>query len=204
MTTDDPAVKGWRAAMGFLDPEADARDAAAELGRAFAEQTLVLVKARRERDSLARRLAVRWEAQSAAVALVQYALHLRMHGERAPGGTETWAEFDRRAEEFLRSLPGGWDGETVPGALFGADAGEPWQHGGVCSWPERACTGHLPSYPPVQVPENTGKHPGESGETGARLANRYCPACVERCEGQHAACEDPADGSCIVQRELSK
>lgn len=38
-----------------------------------------------------------------ATALVEYALHLRMHGENAPGGTETWAQFDRKAEEFLRS-----------------------------------------------------------------------------------------------------
>lgn len=31
-----------------------------------------------------------------------YALHLRQHGERAPGGDETWAEFDRMAERLLR------------------------------------------------------------------------------------------------------
>lgn len=37
-----------------------------------------------------------------AVWLLTYALHLRMHGERAPGGNETWATFDRRCEEFLR------------------------------------------------------------------------------------------------------
>lgn len=35
-------------------------------------------------------------------ALVTYALHLRIHGEMAPGGNETWAEFDRRAEMLLR------------------------------------------------------------------------------------------------------
>jgi hypothetical protein len=39
-----------------------------------------------------------------AVQLIKYALHLRMHGERPPGGDETWAEFDRRAEAFLRGL----------------------------------------------------------------------------------------------------
>jgi hypothetical protein len=42
------------------------------------------------------------ERQREAVALLMYALHLRMHGERAPGGHETWAEFDRRCEDFLR------------------------------------------------------------------------------------------------------
>lgn len=37
--------------------------------------------------------------------LLEYALHLRMYGERAPGGNETWAEFDERCETFLRRLP---------------------------------------------------------------------------------------------------
>lgn len=88
-------------------------------------------QAERERDSMARRLGVRHQAQVEAVRLIQYALHLRMHGENAPGGTETWAQFDRDAEAFLR-------------AIEGPDGG----------------------YPPVRVPENTGKHPGESDETG--------------------------------------
>lgn len=39
---------------------------------------------------------------AAAIELLAYALHLRQNGERAPGGDETWAEFDRRAEELLR------------------------------------------------------------------------------------------------------
>lgn len=39
---------------------------------------------------------------SEAESLLRYALHLRMHGERAPGGGETWREFDRRCEMFLR------------------------------------------------------------------------------------------------------
>lgn len=37
-----------------------------------------------------------------AVQLLEYALQLRIHGERAPGGNERWAEFDRRCEDFLR------------------------------------------------------------------------------------------------------
>jgi hypothetical protein len=36
--------------------------------------------------------------------LLEYALHLRMNGERAPGGNETWAEFDRRCEAYLRHM----------------------------------------------------------------------------------------------------
>lgn len=35
--------------------------------------------------------------------LLEYALHLRQHGEHAPGGNETWAEFDQRCERFLRN-----------------------------------------------------------------------------------------------------
>jgi hypothetical protein len=34
--------------------------------------------------------------------LVALALHLRMHGENAPGGNETWRLWDREAEDFLR------------------------------------------------------------------------------------------------------
>lgn len=34
--------------------------------------------------------------------LLEEALHLRMHGERAPGGDETWAGWDRKAEAYLR------------------------------------------------------------------------------------------------------
>lgn len=34
--------------------------------------------------------------------LVEYALHLRMYGENAPGGDETWATWDRAAERWLR------------------------------------------------------------------------------------------------------
>jgi hypothetical protein len=45
-------------------------------------------------------LAVR---DSEARRLLEYALHLRMHGERAPGGNETWAEFDQRCEAYLRA-----------------------------------------------------------------------------------------------------
>lgn len=39
-----------------------------------------------------------------AVQILEYGLHLRMHGECAPGGTETWREFDSRTEDFLRRL----------------------------------------------------------------------------------------------------
>lgn len=36
---------------------------------------------------------------------VEYALHLRMYGERAPGGDETWGKWESMAESRLRALP---------------------------------------------------------------------------------------------------
>jgi hypothetical protein len=39
-----------------------------------------------------------------AIRLLEEALHLRMNGERAPGGNETWHAWDLEAETFLRSL----------------------------------------------------------------------------------------------------
>jgi hypothetical protein len=44
------------------------------------------------------------ETPPAARRLLEEALHLRMNGERAPGGNETWREWDRRAEMFLRAM----------------------------------------------------------------------------------------------------
>lgn len=43
-------------------------------------------------------------ADDEAIRLLEEALHLRMNGERAPGGTETWRDWDRKTEVFLRSL----------------------------------------------------------------------------------------------------
>lgn len=42
-------------------------------------------------------------ADDEAVRLLEEALHLRQNGERAPGGTETWRDWDRAAERFLRA-----------------------------------------------------------------------------------------------------
>jgi len=49
--------------------------------------------------------------------LLEYALHLCVNGERAPGGDETWAEFSRNAEAWLRAHPA-----PVPNAAL-----LPWQ-----------------------------------------------------------------------------
>lgn len=161
------------------DPEAvkrqrdDAVDACTDLGKMFAAQTIVLIGARRERDSLARQLALRFQENQRAVEIIGYARRLLLTGDNVPDGDETWAQFDRMAAQFLRAHTAAGEmeeGRSGPEVLFGRDAGPEWHHAGACSWPERACTGHVTSYPPVQVPENTGKHPGESTETGEKPA----------------------------------
>jgi len=40
---------------------------------------------------------------TAAIRLLEEALHLRQNGERAPGGDETWRDWERKAEECLRA-----------------------------------------------------------------------------------------------------
>ena len=37
--------------------------------------------------------------------VAEYALHLRMYGERAPGGDETWGKWESMVESRLRALP---------------------------------------------------------------------------------------------------
>jgi hypothetical protein len=64
-----------------------------------------------------------------AILLLEYALHLRQHGERAPGGNETWAEFDRRCEAFLRQVSASCATESAEIAS-GVPASTPDVHGG--------------------------------------------------------------------------
>jgi hypothetical protein len=47
-----------------------------------------------------------------AIRLLEEALHLRMNGERAPGGNETWRDWHREAERFLRDRGDGAEGRT--------------------------------------------------------------------------------------------
>lgn len=60
------------------------------------------------------------DVRSLPVELLEYAFNLRQYGERAPGGNETWAEFDRRCEAFLRArhvtadAPSGPISSTLP------------------------------------------------------------------------------------------
>jgi hypothetical protein len=36
--------------------------------------------------------------------VIEYGLHLRMYGEKAPGGNETWEQWDNMAEAWLRGM----------------------------------------------------------------------------------------------------
>jgi hypothetical protein len=54
------------------------------------------------------------EPDDNAVRLLEEALHLRMNGERAPGGNETWREWDRKAEEYLRDVTATQESENKP------------------------------------------------------------------------------------------
>lgn len=48
--------------------------------------------------------ALSYAYRTPAVKLLEEALHLRQHGERAPGGNGTWRDWDERAEQYLRQL----------------------------------------------------------------------------------------------------
>jgi hypothetical protein len=79
------------------------RDEARTSVRAYAARTFELLD---ERDSARAELATATDELEQAIVLLGYALHLRMHGECAPGGNETWDRFDRDAEAFLRLKDG--------------------------------------------------------------------------------------------------
>lgn len=81
------------ARLGQMDWDSD--KANAELLPALRNAAPDLIAAARERDQL--RATV-----ERATKLLEYALHLRMYGERAPGGNETWRQFDTDVEHFLR------------------------------------------------------------------------------------------------------
>jgi hypothetical protein len=72
--------------------------------------------------------------ETTALHLLEEALHLHVNGERAPGGGETWSQWERRVEEFLRterrrqfraSLRSSWRGDPYcTGDHSGDDAAE--------------------------------------------------------------------------------
>lgn len=85
----------------------DAIVACTELGMDHAALIIAKDQAERERDRLVRMFQATGSVNAVnlhqATRLLEYALRLRQHGERAPGGDETWDEFDRVAEAFLRT-----------------------------------------------------------------------------------------------------
>lgn len=73
-------------------------------------------------------------ADGDAIALLEEALHLLQNGERAPGGDETWADWGRKAERFLRERPAAPAADGVRAARQPARTGiqdaRPGPHGG--------------------------------------------------------------------------
>lgn len=113
-----PVIIPPGAAQALVVALGEAEGAIARVTRGVRDIVVAKEKAERERGE--------------AAGILEYALHLRMHGENAPGGDETWDCFDRMAEEFLRARMSA--GEMAEGSA-------------------------VPSYPPVRVPENTGQYP---------------------------------------------
>jgi hypothetical protein len=68
----------------------------------LADATRLLRTSHEVRTALAADLAQAIRELDQARAILDYALHLRTYGENAPGGNETWREFDRRCETYLR------------------------------------------------------------------------------------------------------
>lgn len=77
--------------------------ACTDLGMDMAVLILENHRLRRLLELARKERAMAWFQRSEATRLLEYALHLRQHGENAPGGSETWREFDTRAEDFLRT-----------------------------------------------------------------------------------------------------
>jgi hypothetical protein len=61
---------------------------------------------------------------STSKGLIEYAFHLRQYGERAPGGSETWREWDVNAEIWLRSHDHPHQGTTERCARCEVQSGE--------------------------------------------------------------------------------
>lgn len=99
-------------AAGFVLPGGESTSA--RLRRIAQERTQLAVALRAKTEELRQEQTARAASQQDltaaerqrddAIRLLIYALHLRMHGERAPGGDETWSQFDRDAEAYLRRI----------------------------------------------------------------------------------------------------
>jgi hypothetical protein len=139
------------AGKSYATAEADKKRALARL--ADAEKLIVSINA--DRQALARRSA--GAKPWADLAYSMWALLLTVEDS----SSSSWAMARDQLRQRLNKALG------ATGAVFGPDADE---HGPACSWPDGACIGHpvfQDGYPRVRVPENAGKHPGESAETGA-------------------------------------
>jgi Tfp pilus assembly protein PilV len=86
-----------------VERERDEATASAQVWQArFEAMAQSWAKRQEQRDMARAELATATAELERAIVLLGYAFHLRQHGERAPGGNETWNRFDRDAEAFLR------------------------------------------------------------------------------------------------------
>jgi len=90
--TDELDREGW----SYADIMRQRDEARAEVEERLAADLLVQQRATDEAET----------ALDRANRLLRYVLHLRMYGENAPGGNETWQQFDRDCDEYLRSVEG--------------------------------------------------------------------------------------------------
>ena len=94
----DGVSQRYREYVQQSDSLAEMHDALTDLGMQYAAQTMVMLRAKRERDASARRL-------RAATELLEFAMHLRLHDEFDKRDV-TWAVFEQRCGQYLRDVEG--------------------------------------------------------------------------------------------------
>jgi hypothetical protein len=99
---DDPRWSPW---TRWVEPEARrAHDLSRTIRKRLAEDGIVIRGPDGAVPGLWPELPMYVAEHARAVMLLREALHLRMNGERAPGGNENWRDWDRKAERFLQGL----------------------------------------------------------------------------------------------------
>jgi hypothetical protein len=114
MTGKEPGEEAVQAAAEVMLRHYDREYSSAHLTwRDFADDAREILQAAHRAQGARRRRMAGEPPADRARQLLEEALHLGMHGERAPGGNETWAEWHRKNEAYLRSLMPG-DGGPLP------------------------------------------------------------------------------------------
>ena len=101
-----------------------------------------------------------------AIRLLEAALYLRQNGERAPGGNETWAHWERRTEAFLRT-DGAGSGAHPSVAIRGARMAGSGSAACAARRMASACLmGRMAGADCQQATMATGMRSGEAGTCG--------------------------------------